>query len=245
MVQRPFPTQATSGAAAYEYDAGLRSYMLGIYNYMATGLAVSGLVAWLFARTALMGVLFSVTPEGGLAPNLLYYVAVFAPIGLILLMSFGAGRMSVPTLQVLYWSFVALMGVSLSTVLLVYTGASVIKTFLITAAAFAGLSLFGYTTKKDLTAMGSFMVMGLFGLLILMVVSWFFPGPMIEFMIALGGIVIFSGLTAWDTQRLKETYHANMDGTVAAKTSIMGAVSLYLNFINLFQFLLMFLGNRE
>lgn len=244
MVQRPYNVSGTSrsrAATSAEFDAGLRQYMLGIYNYMATGLAISGGVAWAIANTPLGGIFF--TAAG--APNPLMWVGIFAPLGLLLVMSFGVARLSVPALQGLYWAFVALQGVGLSVLFLVYTDASIVRTLLITASAFAALSLYGYTTKRDLTAFGSFMVMGLFGLLIAMVVSIFFPSGMLQFIISVLGVLIFAGLTAWDTQRLKETYAASMGDEMAAKTSVMGAVSLYLNFINLFQFLLMFLGQRE
>lgn len=244
MVQRPYNVSGTSrsrAATSAEFDAGLRQYMLGIYNYMATGLAISGGVAWAIANTPLGNVFF--TAAG--TPNPLMWVGIFAPIGLLLVMSFGVARLSVPALQGLYWAFVALQGVGLSVLFMVYTDASIVRTLLITASAFAALSLYGYTTKRDLTAFGSFMVMGLFGLLIAMVVSIFFPSGMLQFIISVLGVLIFAGLTAWDTQRLKETYAASMGDEMAAKTSIMGAVSLYLNFINLFQFLLMFLGQRE
>ncbi len=229
-----------------EMDLGLRDYMLRVYNYMATGLAVSGLVAWLVANTALQGVFFSVNPQTGMVgPNILGLIGMFGPLGLLFAMMFMAQKSSAATLQAMYWAFVALQGISLSLILMMYTGESVMRVFFITAASFAGLSLFGYTTKRDLSGFGSFLVMGLIGLLIAMVVNIFVASSMMMFVISAAGVLIFAGLTAYYTQEIKLQYSANSDGETQTKGAIMGAISLYLAFINLFQFLMMFLGQRE
>ncbi|WP_366653892.1 Bax inhibitor-1/YccA family protein [Fodinicurvata sp. EGI_FJ10296] len=229
-----------------EMDLGLRDYMLRVYNYMATGLAVSGLVAWLVANTALQGVFFSVNPETGMAgPNLLGLIGMFGPLGLLFAMMYAAHKSSASTLQAMYWAFVALQGISLSLILMMYTGESVMRVFFITAASFAGLSLFGYTTKRDLSGFGSFLVMGLIGLLIAMVVNIFVASSMLMFVISAAGVLIFAGLTAYYTQEIKLQYSADADSETQTKGAIMGAITLYLAFINLFQFLMMFLGQRE
>jgi uncharacterized protein len=229
-----------------EMDLGLRNYMLRVYNYMATGLAVSGLVAWLVAHTALQGVFFSVNPQTGMVgPNLLGMIGMFGPLGLLFAMMYAANKSTAATLQGMYWAFVALQGISLSLILMIYTGESVMRVFFITAASFAGLSLYGYTTKRSLSGFGSFLVMGLIGLLIAMVVNIFVGSSMIMFMVSAAGVLIFAGLTAYYTQEIKLQYNAAHDSEVQTKGAIMGAISLYLAFINLFQFLMMFLGQRE
>jgi FtsH-binding integral membrane protein len=172
-------------------------------------------------------------------------VAVLAPIGLILWMSFGGQRMQFSTMRMVYWLFTGLQGVSLSMLLLVYTGASVAQTFFVTAAAFAGLSLYGYTTKRNLSGMATFLVMGLIGLMIASVVNIFLHSSGLNFVISAAGVLIFSGLTAWDTQRIKEQYSEAYGTDAAGKLAVWGALSLYLDFINLFQFLLSFMGQRR
>jgi len=222
-------------------DQGLRQHMLRVYNYMAGGLAVSGLVAFLIYSTpALFSVFFTPYGLSGLG-----WIAVFAPLGLLLWMSFGARAMSAGTMQTLYWAFVALQGVSLSTLLLIYTGESIVRVFFITAAAFAGLSLWGYTTQRSLSGIGSFMIMGLFGLVIASLVNIFLGSSSLQFAISVIGVLVFAGLTAYDTQRIKEEYVEGMGYDIATKTAVWGAVALYLNFLNMFQFLLSLLGNRE
>jgi len=217
-------------------DAGLRKYMLSIYNYMASGVLLSGIVALLFVQTGLAAQVF-VTP--------LRWLVVLAPLGFVFAMSAGMGRMKAGTLQACFWGFAVAMGLSLSSVLLVYTGASVALTFFATAGAFAGLSLVGYTTKKSLSGMGSFLTMGLFGLIIAMLVGMFFHVPGLSLAISVLGVLIFAGLTAYDTQQLKNTYVQVAGTPYVEKVAIMGALNLYLDFINMFQFLLSFLGDRR
>ena len=232
-----------------QIDAGLRQYMLRVYNYMATGLAVSGLVAWMVANVpAVTAIFYNVGPMGQVMGfSALGYVGMFAPLGLLLLAAFAGRGWSAGATQAMYWAFVALQGVGLSILLMVYTGDSVVRVFLITAAAFAGLSLYGYTTKRSLSAFGSFLIMGLIGLVIASIVNIFIASDMLGFVISAAGVLIFSGLIAWDTQRIKEEYIAGFggDSEVETKTAVWAALALYINFINLFQFLLMFLGNRE
>jgi FtsH-binding integral membrane protein len=215
------------------YDQGLRKHMLSIYNYMASGVLLSGIVAMLFASSGLAAQVMA-TP--------LRWLIILAPLAFIFLFS---PKRETSTLQAMFWGFCVVMGLSMSTIFLVYTGASIATTFFATAGAFAGLSLVGYTTKKDLTAMGSFMAMGVIGLLIAMVINIFMQSSAMQLAISGIGVLIFAGLTAYDTQRLKNEY-AMLAGTeFAGKAIVMGALSLYLDFINMFQFLLSFLGNRE
>lgn len=218
------------------YDEGLRSYMLSIYNYMASAVLLTGIVA---AGAAATGLAYA------FASGPLIWIVALAPLGFILAMSFGLHKMSYGTLQVVFWAFATVMGLSMSTIFLVFTGESIAVTFFATAAAFAGLSLFGYTTKKDLTAMGSFLIMGVVGLIVAMVVNWFLQSETMSFVISGLGVLIFAGLTAYDTQRLKNDYQYLRGTEFMGKAVIMGAVSLYLDFVNMFMFLLNFLGSRE
>lgn len=218
------------------YDEGLRRHMLSIYNYMASGVLLSGIIALLFARSGLAAQIMA-TP--------LSWVIMLAPLGFVFGMSLGATRMQTSTLQALFWGFCAIMGLSLSTIFLVFTGASIATTFFATAGAFAGLSLFGYTTKKNLSGMGSFMVMGLIGILIAMVINLFLQSSGLQLAISILGVIIFAGLTAWDTQRLKGMYYQVAGTDFAGKAVVLGALTLYLDFINMFQFLLSFLGDRN
>ena len=232
-----------------EFDEGLRRHMLRIYNYMAGGLAVSGLVALAVATVpAITSIFFEVVQYQGLnyiQATTLGWVAIFAPLGILLIAMFGLRNASASTIQAVYWAFVTLQGVSLATVLFLYTGESVVKVFFITSAAFAGLSLYGYTTKRSLSGFGSFLVMGLIGLIIAAVVNIFLQSPMMQFVISGAGVLIFSGLIAYDTQRLKEEYSASLDSETTTKMAVWGALMLYIDFINLFRFLLYFLGSRE
>lgn len=218
------------------YDAGLRRHMLSIYNYMASGVLLSGVVAMLFAQSGFAAQVM-MTP--------LKWLIMLAPLGFVMAMSFGVHRMQTATLQALFWGFCVVMGLSLSTIFLVFTGASIATTFFTTAAAFAGLSLVGYTTKKNLSAMGSFMTMGLIGILIAMVINIFLQSSGLQLAISILGVLIFAGLTAWDTQRLKMEYDQLAGTDFAGKAVIMGALTLYLDFINMFQFLLSFMGSRD
>jgi FtsH-binding integral membrane protein len=229
-------------AEAAEFDVGLRQYMLRVYNYMASGLLLSGIVAMLIANNQAIGSLFFTATERGVGYTGLGWISVFATLGLIFMMN---GKRSVATLQAMYWSFVALMGVSLAASLMIYTGVSVARTFFITAGAYGALSLYGYTTKKDLSGFGSFLFMGLIGIVIASVVNIFVASTMMHFVISVIGVLVFAGLTAFDTQRIKNEYFSVGGSAVEEHSAIMGAVSLYLNFINLFQLLLSFLGNRE
>jgi len=231
-----------SRVGAAQYDAGLRAYMLGIYNHMTLALAISALVA--VGTTALV----STNPQLKYA---LYYsplkwLIVLAPLGFVMFMSFRFDRASYTSLLGVFWAFAAMMGLSLSTLFLIYTKGSIIQVFFVTAAAFGGLSLYGYTTRRSLSAMGSFMAMGLIGIIIAMLINMFVQSSAFQFAINILGVGIFAGLTAWDTQRLKDSYdQVAHDGTLMAKYSLMGALTLYLNFINMFQFLLSIMGNRN
>lgn len=218
------------------YDMGLRRYMLSIYNYMASGVLLSGVIAMLFASSPAAMQLLA-TP--------LRWVFMLAPFGFILAMNMGINRMQTSTLQALFWGFCAVMGISMSSIFVVYTGASIATTFFATAGAFAGLSLVGYTTKKNLSAMGSFMTMGLIGILIAMVINMFLKSSGLDLAISVLGVLIFAGLTAWDTQRLKMEYSQVAGSGMVGKVVIMGALTLYLDFINMFMFLLRFMGDRR
>jgi FtsH-binding integral membrane protein len=217
-------------------DAGLRSYMLKIYNYMASGVLLTGVVAMLFASSGYAAQVMQ-TP--------LRWLIILSPLAIVFAMSFGANRMKEATLQTLFWAFAVLMGLSMSTIFLVYTGTSIAQTFFAVTASFLGLSLYGYSTKRDLSGFGTFLIMGVVGLLVAMIVNIFLQSPAMSFAISAIGVLIFAGLTAYDTQKLKSMY-AYVAGTdMMGKTVIMGALTLYLDFINMFQFLLSFMGNRE
>lgn len=218
------------------HDEGLRRHMLAIYNYMASGVLLSGVVAMLFAQSGMAAQVFS----SGLG-----LVFVFAPIAFMLVMIFGLNRLSTVTLQVLFWSFAATMGLSLSSVFLMYTGGSIATAFFASAGAFAGLSLFGYTTKRSLTGVGTFCMMGLFGLIIASIINVFLNSPGLYWATSIIGVVIFAGLTAYDTQRLKDQYAMVAGTDFAGKAVVMGALSLYLDFINMFLYLLRFFGDRR
>jgi FtsH-binding integral membrane protein len=235
------PSRTGDLAGRTTFDAGLRKHMLSIYNYMASGVLLSGIVALLFSRGGAESAAAQVFTNGG--P--LAWLIILSPLAIVFAMSFGANRFSTGTLRAMFWAFATLMGLSLSTVLLVYTGSSVAATFFATAGAFAGLSLFGYTTKKDLSGWGTFLTMGVIGLLIAMLINMFFPMPGLSLAISFIGVLIFAGLTAYDTQRLKQQYYQLRGTEFAGKAIILGALSLYLDFINMFQFLLSFMGQRD
>ncbi|PCI03136.1 MAG: hypothetical protein COB78_11085 [Hyphomicrobiales bacterium] len=231
--------------AGVEYDAGLRTYMLKVYNYMALALAVTGIAALVTFNMSVSG--GQLTEFGTLMfASPLKWVVMLAPLGLVFFLSAKINTMSVSAAQTTFWVFATLIGVSLSTIFLVYTATSIVQTFFVTAAAFASLSLYGYTTKRSLTGMGSFLMMGLFGLIIASVVNIFMQSSAMQFAISAIGVLIFAGLTAYDTQKIKEMYdNVSHDETMMGRAAIMGALKLYLDFINLFMFLLHFLGNRE
>ncbi|TCM18086.1 hypothetical protein EDF56_105435 [Novosphingobium sp. PhB165] len=224
----------TGGKVAY--DTGLRRYMLSIYNYMASGVLLSGIVALGFASS-------------GYAEQMMFsplkWLVMLAPMGFVMAMSFGAQRMQTSTLQMLYWGFCLVMGLSMSTIFMVFTATSIATTFFATAAAFAGLSLVGYTTKKDLSGFGTFLIMGLFGILIAMLIGIFVHSTALQLGISILGVLIFAGLTAYDTQMLKNQYYSLRGTEFVGKAVVMGALRLYLDFINMFQFLLSFLGDRR
>jgi FtsH-binding integral membrane protein len=225
-------------------DEGLRAYMLKVYNLMALGLAITGVAAFLSFQFAFAdGQLTAFGQAIYVSP--LKWVVMLAPIALVFFMSFRINSMSVSAAQTTFWAYAALMGLSLSSIFLIYTGQSIVQTFFVTAASFGALSLYGYTTKRNLSAMGSFLIMGLFGLIIASLVNLFLASSALDFAISVIGVLIFAGLTAWDTQKIKESYFEADSGEVAGRKAIMGALQLYLDFINLFLFLLRFLGNRE
>ncbi|MDP2763377.1 MAG: Bax inhibitor-1/YccA family protein [Brevundimonas sp.] len=233
-------------------DAGLRSFMLGVYNKVALGLLVSAALAWVTGSyEPVRDLLFStaVFPDGVTrltGMTMLGMIVAFSPLVLLLGSNFVMKNPTAGGASALYWLIVALIGASMGTIVLVYTGASVIQTFLITSAAFGALSLFGYTTKKDLTGIGSFLIMGVIGLVIAMVVNMFLQSGMMQMIISIAGVLIFAGLTAYDTQRLKMTYYAlGGNQTAMSVATSYGALSLYISFINMFQFLLMLFGGRR
>ncbi|MQW86642.1 Bax inhibitor-1/YccA family protein [Sinorhizobium saheli] len=238
---RMSPAGAQAGAVI---DEGLRAYMLKVYNLMALGLAITGVAAYLTFQMAFSdGQLTAFGQAIYLSP--LKWVVMLAPLALVFFMSFRINSMSVSAAQTTFWVYAALMGLSLSSIFVVFTGQSIVQTFFVTAASFGALSLYGYTTKKDLSGFGSFLIMGLFGLIIASIVNIFLASSALGFAISVIGVLIFAGLTAYDTQKLKEMYYEGDDALVAGRKAIMGALTLYLDFINLFMFLLQFLGNKN
>ena len=235
---RTAQARAQSGAMI---DQGLRAYMLKVYNLMALGLAITGLAAYGTYALAVSNPAFAQL----LFASPLRWVVMLAPLGLVFFLGFRINSMSVAAAQLTFWIYAALMGLSLSSIFLVFTGQSIVQTFFVTAASFGALSIYGYTTKKDLSAMGSFLIMGLFGLIIASVVNIFLASSALGFAISAIGVLIFAGLTAYDTQKIKEMYYDGDDTAVVGRKAIMGALTLYLDFINLFTFLLQFMGNRN
>lgn len=237
-----YQTTRTLGAAAGAamIDEGLRAHMNKVYGLMSVGMVLTGGVAWAVGTNEAMLAAIFMTP--------LKWVVMFAPLIAVMAMSAMINRLSAAAAQLFFYVYAALVGLSLSFIFAVYTGTSIAQTFLVTAIAFAGLSLYGYTTKRSLSAMGSFMIMGLIGLIVAMIVNIFLASSALAFAISAIGVLIFAGLTAWDTQRIKSDYieHAQMgDSEWLAKSAIMGALTLYLDFINMFMFLLQFMGNRD
>ncbi|MBY3037856.1 Bax inhibitor-1/YccA family protein [Rhizobium laguerreae] len=225
-------------------DQGLRTYMLKVYNLMALGLAITGVAAYLSFQFAFAnGELTAFGQAIYVSP--LKWVVILAPLALVFFLSFRINTMTVAAAQSTFAVYAALVGLSLSSIFLIYTGQSVVQTFFVTAASFGALSLYGYTTKRNLSAMGSFLMMGLFGLIIASLVNIFLASSAVQFAISVLGVLIFAGLTAYDTQRIKELYLEADDVAVAGRKAIMGALTLYLDFINLFMFLLQFMGNRK
>jgi hypothetical protein len=242
--------QQSRAQAAPAIDVGLRQYMLRVYNYMASGLALTGLVAYmLFQATAVTGPTGDIVGLTNLGVSLytgpMMWIVALAPLGVVLYMSFGIRNMSASRAQTMFWVFAFLMGLSLSTIFLTYTQASIARVFFITASTFGAMSIYGYTTKRDLTGMGSFLFMGLIGIIIASIVNIFMQSSMMYFVISVLGVLIFVGLTAYDTQKIKNMYMAYDSGEVTAKKAIMGALTLYLDFINLFIMLLRLFGVRR
>lgn len=227
---------ATAGTQADVRDAGLRKYMLSVYNTMASGVLLTGIVALLFAESGFAAQVLN-TP--------LRWVIMLAPLAFVMVLSFGINRLQTSTAQAIYWAFTVVMGLSLSSIFLVYTGTSIATTFFATAAAFAGLSLYGYTTKRDLSAFGTFLIMGVVGLLVAMVINIFVQSTALQMAISFIGVLLFAGLTAYDTQKIKSMYFYVAGSDMVGKTVIMGALTLYLDFINMFTFLLQFMGDRR
>jgi FtsH-binding integral membrane protein len=250
--------RAAGRVDAATVDAGLRAYMLKIYNYMAIGLAITGLAAlgvYMAAVTtdagasaAHIGNIYLTSFGVAMFVSPLKWLFMLAPLVMVFVISFGIQRLRPATAQMLFWAFSALMGISLSSIFLVYTHSSIVQVFFITAASFGALSLYGYTTRRDMTGIGSFLMMGLFGIIIASLVNLFIGSGTMQFIISVIGVLVFAGLTAWDTQRLKSEYiygYASAGGDVAERAAITGALSLYLNFINLFTLLLQLLGQRD
>ena len=247
---RSYAPAGTANAAVL--DAGLRAYMLRVYNWMASGLLVTGIVAYGIANTSLLNLFYPVvqTADGyvGRTQGPLAMVAMFAPLAFVLVLSFGVNRLSKTAVQGIFWAFCAAMGASITSIFLLYSGESIARTFFIAAGTFGAMSIVGYTTQRNLANMGSFLIMGLFGVILASLVNMFIHSSGLQFMISIVGVLIFVGLTAYDTQRIKLTYtqYAYAEGVDgAAKRSVYDALSLYLNFINLFMLLLQLTGNRR
>ena len=238
---RMSPAGAQAGAVI---DEGLRTYMLKVYNLMALGLAITGIAAYAAFQFAFQdGQLTAFGQAIYVSP--LKWVVMLAPLALVFYMSFRINSMSVSAAQTTFWVYAGLMGLSLSSIFMIYTGQSITQTFFVTAASFGALSLYGYTTKRSLSGMGSFLMMGLFGLIIASIVNIFLASSALDFAISAIGVLIFAGLTAYDTQKIKEMYFEEEGAEATGRKAIMGALTLYLDFINLFLFMLRFLGNKE
>lgn len=239
------PQSVQSGVRATEFDAGLRAYMLKIYNYMASALVLTGLVAWFVAQASVSGT--ALTPLGeALFMSPLKWVVMLAPLGVVFYLSARFHAMSEGAAQLWFWVYAALVGLSFASIFLVFTGESIARTFFVTAAAFGGLSLYGYTTKRDLSGMGSFLIMGVIGIFVASIVNIFLQSSAVHFAVSVIGVLVFAGLTAYDTQRLKVSYYQLAQyGASTGKAAIMGALQLYLDFINMFMFLLQLLGDRR
>ena len=231
-------------------DEGLRAYMLKVYNYMATGILLTGIIALLTFKMSVVtndsGAIVGLTQIGNTLYNSgLKWVVMLAPLGVVIYMSFGIKKMSASKAQTTFWVFASLMGLSLSSILLIYTGLSVTRVFFICSATFGAMSIYGYTTKRDLTKLGSFLMMGLIGIIIASVVNIFLKSSMMYFVISILGVLIFVGLTAYDTQKIKNMYSSSDTGELMGKKAVMGALTLYLDFINLFIMLLRLFGQRR
>ena len=235
---------------AVAVDAGLRAYMIRVYNTMAMGVALTGIVSWFTYQAAVVtneaGAIVSLTPFGqAIFSTVGMIVLVLATLGLVFFLSFRVHTLQVGTATGLFMLYAGLLGLTLAPIFMVYTGASITRVFFITAASFGALSLYGYTTQRDLSGMGSFLIMGLFGIILASIVNIFLKSSAMEFVISVVGVLVFAGLTAYDTQRIKEMYDVNDDGSVAGRKAVMGALSLYLDFINMFMMLLRLFGDRR
>jgi FtsH-binding integral membrane protein len=242
--------QAVGRAEEGVIDQGLRAYMIRVYNYMASGVAITGVVAYaIYAMSVVTGTdgaVAGLTAFGNLMfASAFKWVVIFAPLAMVFYLSFRISNMSLTTAQICFWVFSALMGASISSIFLVYAGESIARVFFITAASFGALSLWGYTTSKDLSGWGSFLFMGLIGIIIASLVNLFIASSALQFAVSVIGVLVFAGLTAYDTQQIKEMYSVNDDGTVAGRKAVMGALRLYLDFINLFLMLLQLFGDRR
>ena len=227
----------TARMSRAEIDAGLRQFMISVYNYMASGLALTGVIAYVAAETGLY--------ESLIKTPLLFWAVMLAPLALVLLLSFRIEKMSLGAAQTAFWAYAGLVGLSLSGIFLVYTGTSIARTFFITAATFLAMSLYGYTTRTDLARVGSFLLMGLFGIIIASLVNLFLASSAVQLAISVIGVVVFVGLTAYDTQRIKDIYLDSDSTVIAGKKVIMGALALYLDFLNLFVLLMQLTGDRR
>ncbi len=243
MPMNQFGTSSFTGVGVDRagFDAGLRAHMLRVYNYMAGGIGVTGLVAWLSANTPLANFVF--------APGV-HLAFMLSPLAFILALNFGVNRMKAGTIQALFWAFCACMGASMAVIFMVYTESSIARAFFVTASTFAGMSLWGYSTKRDLSGMGAFLMMGVMGIVIASLINVVMammgtPSPMLHWLTSVIGVVVFTALTAWDTQRIKQTYAEGYGVEADTKLAVMSALSLYLNFINAFQFLLNLIGDRR
>lgn len=238
---------ASVGGVESTYDEGLRSFMLGVYNYMASALALTGVFAYLAANyPPVMNALYAQTANGHLTHTALGTLVMFAPIAFILILNFGINKLSTIAAQGVFWGFAAVMGLSVSSIFFAYTGESIMRVFFITAIMFGSVSMWGYATKRDLTGMGHFMMMGLFGIIIASIANIWVGSSALQFGVSILGVVIFTGLTAYDTQKMKSIYYqVSGSADLAGKYAIMGAVNLYLDFLNLFMFLLSFFGDRK
>ena len=243
-------TTTKSSVSEAIIDQGLRAYMLKVYNYMASGVLLTGFIALIFFKMSVVtgdgGQIIGLTSFGNtIYASGLKWVLMLAPLGVVFYMSFGIAKMSASKAQTTFWIFAALMGASLSSIFLIYTGASITRVFFITSGTFGAMSIYGYTTKKDLTKLGSFLMMGLFGIIIASIVNIFMKSSMMYFVISILGVLIFVGLTAYDTQKIKNMYLSSDSGELMGKKAVMGALTLYLDFINLFIMLLRLFGQRR
>lgn len=227
-----------------QVNSGLRAYMLKVYNFMTAGLVVSALFAFIGRLPALFNLLYTVTPQT-ISPSILGWIVIISPLVLVFMFSSAVTKLDTAKAQMLFWAFSALMGLSMANILYIYPAATLVKVFLISAGSFAGLSLYGYTTTKDLSGMGAFLTMGLIGLIIAMLVNLFMQSPALDYALSLIGVAIFVGLTVYDTQKIKQIYNEEDNTQLMGAKAISGALSLYLDFINLFLFLLRIMGNRR